>query len=175
MRIYACQQAKEFFMELRDYIEIGATKAGSLTALGKLLDMSQPRMSHCKAHKERLPIEAVVKLADYIGTDLRALIAANELVTEKKEEKRRFWSPFVEHAKAASFALALTIALVANFVTPTPAEAAQILEVATRTLCIMLSLWLWNSEQSELIRRIKHVKEALIARLTVRTYQVQPV
>ncbi len=112
-------------MELREYLEIGAKKAGSLTALGKLLDMSQPTISNVKAGKRPLPLDAVFKLADYINADLRALIAANELVTEKKEEKRRFWSPFVEHARAASFALALTIALITNFVTPTPANASE--------------------------------------------------
>lgn len=162
-------------MELRDYIEMGTRKAGNLTALGKILDVSQPNMSHSKAQKKPLPIDAVVKLAEYLNCDLKGLIAANELVSEKKEEKRRFWSPFVENAKAASFALALTIALVTNFVTPTPAEAAPILEVMARTLCIMLSLWLWNSEQSELIRRIKHIQKALVAHLTVRTYQVKPI
>jgi hypothetical protein len=69
-------------MELRDYIETGARNAGSLTELGKMLGMTQPRISHCKAHKECLAIDAVVKLADYIDADLTALIATNELVTE---------------------------------------------------------------------------------------------
>ncbi|EKE17726.1 MAG: hypothetical protein ACD_10C00302G0002 [uncultured bacterium] len=78
-------------MQLREYIEAGAKKAGSLTALGKLLDMSQPNMSHAKAGKQSLTTAAAVQLADYIGADLRAVIAANELVTEKKEEKRAFW------------------------------------------------------------------------------------
>lgn len=130
-------------MELRDYIEIGTKKAGNLTALGKILDVSQPNMSHSKAQKKPLPIDAVVKLADYIGTDLHALIAANELVTERKEEKRRFWFTFVENVRIHQIVLALTIVGVTNFVTPSPAEAAPLLEVATRTLCIMLSLALW--------------------------------
>ncbi len=115
-------------MELRDLLELGAKKAGSLTALGKILDMSQPRMSHCKAHKERLPSDAVVRLSDYLGIDLKVVMAANELATEKKEEKRRFWSPFVEHARAA--AVLVAVASVTNFVTPTPAEAAPILDSA---------------------------------------------
>jgi hypothetical protein len=91
-------------MELRNYIELGAEKAGSLTALGKMLDMSQPTISSAKAHKRPMPIDAVVKLADYIDADLKALIAANELVTEKKEEKRAYWRPFVEHVRATSIA-----------------------------------------------------------------------
>lgn len=111
-------------MELRDYIEQGAKKAGSLTELGKMLDMSQPFISKAKAHTRPLPAKAVVQLAEFIEADLRAVIAANELVTEKDEKKRAFWHPFVNHAKAASIALAFS--LITNFVTPSPAEAAPL-------------------------------------------------
>ena len=52
-------------MELRDYIEIGSEKAGSLTALGKMLDLSQPNMSSVKANKRALPIDAAMKLEIY--------------------------------------------------------------------------------------------------------------
>lgn len=110
-------------MQLKDYIEEGAKKAGSLSELGRMLCLQQQTISAAKGHKRPLPVKAVVQLADYIGADLRSVIAANELVTEKDEDKRRFWSPFVDHAKAASIALGL--ALVTNFVTPTPAEAHQ--------------------------------------------------
>lgn len=79
-------------MELRDYIEAGAKKAGSLTALGKFLDISQPTISGVKAHKRGLPIDLCIKLADFIEADRIAVISANELATEKKEEKREFWS-----------------------------------------------------------------------------------
>lgn len=111
-------------MLMKEFIEAGATKAGSLTALGKMLDISQPDMSNAKAMKKPLPAKAIVQLAEFIEADLRAVIAANELVTEKDEKKRAFWSPFVQHAKAASFALVFS--LVTNFVTPSPAEAAPI-------------------------------------------------
>jgi hypothetical protein len=77
---------------MKDYIETGARKAGSLTALGITLGLSQPRMSHVKAGKEKLPAQALVQLAEYIGTDLKTVMAANELATEKDEEKRTFWS-----------------------------------------------------------------------------------
>ena len=138
-------------MELRDYIEQGAKKAGSLTELGKILDMSQPTISGAKAHKRPMTNKAVVQLAEYIGADLKAVIAANELVTEKDEKKRAFWSPFVQHAKAASIALAFS--LVTTFVTPSPAEAAQSQQCAPETLCIMLS------------RRIsRHLKQGKLSR-----------
>lgn len=124
-------------MELRDYLELGAKKAGGLTALGKMLDLSQPFMSNAKAHRKPLPIDAVVKLAELINADLKSVIAANELVTEKKEEKRAYWRPFVEHARAAIVALILTIASVTSFLTPTPTQAAPMLESKAGTLCIM--------------------------------------
>lgn len=79
-------------MELIDYIDTGIKKAGSLTALGFKIGLSQPRMSKVKAKVEHLPLDAAVKLADYIGADRFTVIAANELATEKKEEKRAFWS-----------------------------------------------------------------------------------
>lgn len=87
-------------MEMRDYLELGAKKAGSLTALGKMLDLSQPFMSQVKTGKKPLPLDAAVKLADYIGADLRSVVAANELITEKKPEKRAYWLPFVKNVLA---------------------------------------------------------------------------
>lgn len=79
-------------MQLLDYLDAGIKKAGSLTALGFKLGLSQPRMSKVKAKVEHLPLDAAIKLADYIEADRIAVISANELATEKKEEKREFWS-----------------------------------------------------------------------------------
>ena len=113
-------------MQLRDYIEEGAKKAGSLTALGKMLDMSQPTISAAKGHRRPLTNKACFQLADYIGADLKAVIAANELVTEKDEEKRAFWFPFVQIARSVLAVIAL--AIVTNFVTPSPANASSHVE-----------------------------------------------
>ena len=114
-------------MLMKDYIEQGAEKAGGLTALGLILGLRQQEMSSAKAHKRALPAKAVVQLAEYIEADLKAVIAANELVTEKDEAKRAFWSPFVEHARAAGFVLG--IVLVTSFVTASPAEASNRVEM----------------------------------------------
>ena len=51
-------------MELREFIEIGAKKAGSLTELGKMLGQDQRHMSNAKAHTRPLPLDAAVRLAD---------------------------------------------------------------------------------------------------------------
>jgi len=79
-------------MTLSDYIEAGSKKAGSLSALARLLEMNQPDLSKAKNRSGRIPLEATIKLADYIEADRIAVISANELATEKKEEKRAFWS-----------------------------------------------------------------------------------
>lgn len=165
-------------MELKDYLEIGAKKAGSLTALGKYLDMSQPTISGAKAHKRPLTTKAAVQLANYIGEDVTAVIAANELVTEKDESKRAFWSLFVEHARAASVALALT--LVTNFLTPTQAEAATNRNSHPETVYIMSNRTRQrHSEKPQLLRRvwngIERLLEALQAILTTRINQIQTV
>jgi len=122
-------------MQLNELIEKGAEKAGSIAALGRQLDLSREAVAHARAHKRPLPIDAAVRLADYIGEDLRKVIAANELATEKKEEKRAFWSPFVQTAKAASVALAITG--VTFFVTPNEAQAAPLLNQDAKPICIM--------------------------------------
>lgn len=90
-------------MELRDYIEEAAAKAGSVSALARMLGMNQPDVSNAKAMKKRLPAKAIVEISDYIGADLKAVIAANELVTEKDEEKRNFWSHLLASAPSHSY------------------------------------------------------------------------
>lgn len=139
-------------MLMKEFIEAGATKAGSLTALGKMLDISQPDMSNAKAMKKPLPAKAIVQLAEFIEADLRAVIAANELVTEKDEKKRAFWDPFVNHAKAASIALAFS--LVTNFVTPSPAEASQVNEVYGDTLYYVKSWMEKLRKKAQLFRTV---------------------
>lgn len=162
-------------MELRDFIETGAEKAGSLTALGRMFGLVQQSISEAKHQKRPLPLDAAVKLADYIGADRMAVIAANELVTEKKEEKRAFWTPFVQHAKAAS--IALTFSLVTNFVTPSPAEAAPVLKTTRDAICIMLSRrFKRHLKQSQLarpmLRFFKRLEESLIANFAPRIAQI---
>mgnify|MGYP000859937224 CR=1 FL=1 len=155
-------------MELRDYIEIGSEKAGSLTALGKKLDLSQPNMSHAKAMKKALPIDAAMKLADYIGADLRSVIAANELVTEKKEEKKNYWMQFVKSANAAIMIVTLGVT---NFVTPSPAEAAPLTQTMRQIICIMLNNGRTALKQRKLLRFLcaflKNARQFVIHIVTV--------
>lgn len=79
-------------MTLSEYIDAGAKKAGSVAELGRLLGLSREATTAAKSERRQLPIDACIKLADYIEADRIAVISANELATEKKEEKRAFWS-----------------------------------------------------------------------------------
>lgn len=117
-------------MELRDYIEAAKKMTGSIEALSKELGMERSNLSAAKSHKRGLTPQACIKLSEMLNIDLKTIIAASELATEQKEDKRQFWLPFVINApqmrKVASYVLIL--GLVTNFVTPSPAEAAQMRE-----------------------------------------------
>lgn len=122
-------------MELRDYIAAGEAKAGSLTALGKLLDMSQPTISGVKSHKRALTDKQLVQLANYINVSVDELIRANNLALGKNVE---FWEQWGKVAAMAYFAL------VTNFVTPSPAQAAPLTQSGNDVICIMLNrLFQW--------------------------------
>lgn len=125
-------------MELRDYIEKGLSIKGSREALGTFLGMQPNHITNAKAHQRGLPNDACVKLARLVGAEPLAVIAASELATEKKPERREFWVSFMNPAKSARLAgIALLLAFVTNFVTPSPAEAAPALNSYAERLCIM--------------------------------------
>jgi plasmid maintenance system antidote protein VapI len=79
-------------MTLTDYIEAGAQKATTVAELARIIGTTREHASAAKSLKKPLPLDSAIKLADYIGADRIAVISANELATEKKEEKRAFWS-----------------------------------------------------------------------------------
>ncbi|MDD3482985.1 hypothetical protein [Azovibrio restrictus] len=111
-------------MELSDYIEMGIRKTESKTVkeLAELIGMKRENLSAAKRHKSGIAPYAATKLAQIVGVEPLEVIAASELVTEKNDERRKFWSPFVEHARAACMLIAL--GSVTNFVTPSPAVAS---------------------------------------------------
>lgn len=94
-------------MEQRDYIEAGAKLKGSLASLARHLDQGETAMREAKAHKRGMPVYACVKLAQLIKVDPLQVIAASELVTEKKEERKAIWLPFVSGNMAHPVAAAL--------------------------------------------------------------------
>jgi len=126
-------------MELRDYIEAGVKAKGSVTALADHLGIGPNNITGAKAHRRGLPADACMKLSKLLGVPFETVIAASELATERKEEKRAFWLPFVTNqkdlARLASYALILSI--VTNFVTPTSAEASPLQGCRAERVCIM--------------------------------------
>lgn len=128
---------KEFFMQLRDYIEEGVAKTGSITGLAAHLGVTANSLTDAKRNQRGLPNHAVYKLAKLTGHTTDSVMAASELTTEKKESNRKFWNSVISHARAA--AILGAVGLVTNFVTPSPAQAAPVLSTTEYTICIMLS------------------------------------
>lgn len=125
-------------MELRDYIECGIKVKGGIHPLADYLGLQRQHVTNAKAHQRGLPNDACIKLARLITTDPLAVIAASELATEKKPERREFWLSFGNPAKTARVAgIAIICLIVTNFVTTTPAEAASIQDRGNFMLCIM--------------------------------------
>lgn len=127
-------------MELRNYIEAGITEKGSVIALAEYLGVAPTSIADAKAHRRGLPAHSCVSLSELLHVELKTILAASELATERKEEKRAFWLPFVTNQEMPRIAkLVLILALVTNFVTPAPAEATPRLETTPDTIWIMLS------------------------------------
>lgn len=82
-------------MDLHELIDAGSKKAGEQKALASLIGVSEKNISDAKAHRRGLPAAACFLLADYLGINADRVIAASELVTEKNEEKRKVFYPFV--------------------------------------------------------------------------------
>lgn len=82
-------------MELKDYIETGVRKRGSLSSLARYLDQADSSLREAKNQRRGLPVYACMKLAEYIGADPLQVIAASELVTEKREERKEIFKRFL--------------------------------------------------------------------------------
>jgi plasmid maintenance system antidote protein VapI len=153
-------------MELRDLIEAGINKKRTVTALADYLGIHPNHVSNAKAHQRGIPADACVKLSELLRVDLKTVIAASELVTERKEEKRAFWLPFVTNArdmtKAAS--IALILATVTNFVTTTPAEAAPVRDSSSSRVCIMSTRKIFSCIAGFLSNYVGFLQKRLITR-----------
>ena len=91
-------------MELKDYIEAGIATCGTAVELAKLLGQNPTTVRDAKGQRKGLPAYACAKLADLLGVDRLEVIAASELVTEKKPERREVWLPIVLAAEAREIA-----------------------------------------------------------------------
>jgi hypothetical protein len=115
-------------MELKEIIEKAEKIAGSQKALALRIGQDAGNIRGAKAGIKGLPTYACVMIADLIEMDRIAVIAASELVTEKKEERRAIWHPFVSHAASVIMG-----AVILNM-TPAPANASELIELSRNSL-----------------------------------------
>ena len=107
-------------MELKTLIERAEKATGSQKALCLMVGQDAGNLRGAKAGLKGLPDHVCVRLAELIGEEPMTVIAASKLVTEKKEEVRKVWRPFVSRAAAVFLG-----AVILNM-TPTPSEAAPV-------------------------------------------------
>jgi hypothetical protein len=118
-------------MNLKQIIERAEKATGSQKELALQLGQSASRLRDAKSGRCGLPNYACVMIADMIGVDRTTVIAASELVTEKKKERREVWQAIMKHAAVLFFfGVILNMSL-------TPTEGAPVQEVAGITLYIM--------------------------------------
>jgi DNA-binding transcriptional regulator YdaS (Cro superfamily) len=105
-----------------EMISKASEQLGSKKAVSIALGIDATNLSHAMKGVRRLPDFACFRLAELIGINPAEVIAASALITEKDEEKRKVFYPFVMAGKSATIA---TIALlgVAALTTPRPASA----------------------------------------------------
>lgn len=109
-------------MDLRNLIEAGSKKAGEQKALASFIDIPEKNLSDAKAGRRGLPDYACIRLANYLGIDPIKVIAASALVTEKNEERRKVFYPFVMGRAAM---IAAMTALLGTTALPPESQAAQ--------------------------------------------------
>lgn len=115
-------------MELKTLIERAEKAAGSQIKLGLRIGQNPGNIRAAKAGIKGLPDYACVIIAELIGEEPIVVIAASNLATEKKEERREIWRPFV--ARAASVILG---AVILNM-TPSPANALPYSQAVDNTV-----------------------------------------
>lgn len=100
-------------MEFRDYLLRGEEAAGGREKLADALEQKANAITDAKGNRRGLPVYACITLSKLIGADPLEVIAASELVTEKREDRKAIFRPFVQmgrlsHPMIAPFATILT-------------------------------------------------------------------
>ena len=86
-------------MELKEYI-VKAEKQHGRKELTKALELAHPNnLTDAKAQRRGLPNYACVILARLLGINPIEVVAANELVTEKRQERREIWQSIMNEAE----------------------------------------------------------------------------
>lgn len=109
-------------MDMKSYIELGEKKAGKQAELAKILGISENYIRVTKAGRNGLPNAICFKLAEYIGVDVGSVIAASDLVTEKKEDRRKIYESYL--SKTANFTVATLFIGIILIMKPSTANAS---------------------------------------------------
>ena len=107
-------------------------------ALAKTLDLPNGHISEYYSGK-RSPNEfACLKIAQALNRPLADVLAVVRIAAEKDEKRRQAWKDYYKSIGgiAAGFALAVLVG-VTTLLTPSPAQAAPMLENASGMICIM--------------------------------------
>ena len=72
--------------------------------LAEIIDQHADALTNAKAHRRGLPNYACVILAKLLEIPQIEVIAANELVTEKRQERREVWQSIMNEAEARALA-----------------------------------------------------------------------
>lgn len=83
-------------MELKDYIDKGTVVATSQKELAERIGVSAGNLASAKCGERGLPGYACIKLAQLVGAEPLQVIAASELATEKKADRRAVWLSFLK-------------------------------------------------------------------------------
>lgn len=83
-------------MKIKEIIEIAEKKAGSQANLAKIIGQKTTNLRAVKRGTKTLPDAICILLADYISQEPAAVIAANKLNTEKREERRKIYQDLID-------------------------------------------------------------------------------
>lgn len=105
---------------MRAIIEKGEGIANGRKELATLLEVHPQALTDAKKGKCGLPTHACAKLAEITGNTFAEVVAASELATEKKPERREFWQKILGQSVTAGVVL---VAVLMN--APGEVQAAQ--------------------------------------------------
>lgn len=96
-------------MKIKEYLEMGEKKLGKQILLAKYLDTRDSTIRLVKLGKMGLPVHNCIQLAKLIEVDPLKVIAASNLVTEKKEDRRKIFEACLNTISMAAIGAALLL------------------------------------------------------------------
>lgn len=112
------------------------------TALAEFLGVTQAGISHYRSGRRTMDNETCLRIAQALDMDdPMPVIMSADMDRAERAGQHSLWEVFSRRmARAATPAtLAVLVASVTNFVTPTPAQAAPALDSAGKTVRLMLN------------------------------------